>query len=588
MRIHLASALVLLAAACSSGSTDTARTGEVSFVLTQDETSDELTQFAVDVSNITLTKLNGNTVSAVPKATRIDFVELDALGELIAGLTLDAGVYTRLTMDLDFSNAEVLIAGQSTAATVQNQFGNPITGSIQVVLDFAAGARPVVGALRHNLFVLDLDLGQSIAVDGVNNIVTFTPVLNAELDPSNPKPIATRGILQSVNLNNRTFVLERRALDNSVLGTFTVQTNTTTVFQLDGQNGIGAPSLGMLPGYIGQYLFVQGSFTANLSPLNAVAVETGAGVPGNGQDWVIGHVTARSGGAGADATLTVTGRSLDVGTLTRHFNTQHTVNVSHADTKVLRRGSGNSLDTDAINVGQLVWIFGDISGTTLDATAATGVARLLPTAIFGVANAVPSGDSVSLDLVRFDLRDVAEFDFDVSGQVQADPDAFTVDVTGISTSGVIMGSKLRVEGWISGVGASGDDATGVSLVNRSTTARLMFCQWLTPTTAAVSQSSASTKIELNVDTATIRTVADGFGLVNLSSTPAPTIQKLAGIGVYRIIESGATELNLSFDTFRASLLTRAATTPVFRIAAFGTFDESTQAFSALTVTVILD
>ena len=55
-----------------------------------------------------------------------------------------------------------------------------------------------------------------------------------------------------------------------------------------------------------------------------------------------------------------------------------------------------------------------------------------------------------------------------------------------------------------------------------------------------------------------------------------------------LIESGATELNLSFDTFRASLLTRAATTPVFRIAAFGTFDESTQAFSALTVTVILD
>ncbi|MBL9075870.1 MAG: DUF4382 domain-containing protein [Planctomycetes bacterium] len=585
-RLLLPASLALLATACGSGSgsgPDTA--AEVSLVLT-DAATDELSQFEVTVQNIVFTKRNGDTVSVLPRRTRVDFLELQALNELVAGTALEAGVYRAVALELDFQGAAVVIAGASTPATVRDAAGAPITGVVPVTIDFPAGAQPLVRPGRNNLFVFDLQLDQSVTVDVPGNAVTFTPVWTVELDPTNPKPIAANGVLHSVDLNTRTFVVERRAPDDTAIGQFTVATTGATVFQLDGTVSLGAPGVGNLVAHTGDRVFVQGTLRPQDRVLTAVAVESGAGVPGNGQDQVFGHVVARSGGAGGDATLTVLGRSYDVGTDTRRFNTLHTVSVSFANTKVLRRGAGNDLDTDAIQIGQLVWLFGDLTATTLDATAATGTARLLPTAIFGVCVGTPSGGTLTLDLVRFDARDVAAFDFAIGGVPQADPDAFTVDVTGLSTTGITNGSKLRVDGWLRGVGTAGADATARAIVDRSTTARLLRCEW-SPATEGVLAANGATAIALDVAAASVRTVADGFGTVTLTSVPVPTIAPLAGAGIYSIVEDGAIEANLSFSQFRTSLLARQATTPVRRVTAFGTFDETSQAFAALTVTVLL-
>jgi hypothetical protein len=576
----------LIAAGCSNGGgNSTTSLGDVSLVLT-DAASDELSVFEVDVQNVVFEKANGNTVSVLPRRTRVDFLELESLGELIAGVRLEAGAYRRVTLELDFATARVVLVGQTTAATVKDATGAAITGVVPVTLDFPTGSRPLVRAGRNSLFVFDLQLDQSVVVDVPGNAVTFTPVWTLEVDPQNPKPIATNGVLQRVDLNARTFVVERRAPDDSVVAEFTVATVDTTVFQLDGGVQLGASGLGALVPHIGERLFVQGVLAADHTMLTAVAVESGAGVPGNGQDWVVGHVVGRTGGVGVDATLSVLGRSFDVSAGTRRFNTLHTVDVSHANTKVLRRGAGNGLDTDAINIGQLVWVFGDLSTTTLDATATTGVARLLRTSIFGVATAAPTNDTLTLDLVRFDLRDVAAFDFDVSGSVQADPDAFTVDVDGLATTGITTGTKMRVFGWIAGVDAAGADATALSIVNRTETARVLLCQWVPPRLGVLDASVAS-RVSLDVSAALVHVVGDGFGTVTLTNAPTPRIVPLLGAGIYSIVERGAIEANLSFAAFRQSLLARAATTPVFRVAAFGTFDDAAQTFSALTVTVIL-
>ena len=583
-------ALTLLAfalAGCKSGGGSDPATGELSLLLT-DAASDELDQFEVEVSNIVFTKANGNTVSVMPRSTRIDFVALQSLNELVAGLTLEAGSYRSVALVLDFADAAVVISGQATPAAVVDENGSAITGAIDVKVEFPAGSRPVVGAARHNLFVLDLELDQSVAVDAGNNRVTFTPVMRAEIDPSNPRPVVTTGFLHSLDIDARSFVVERRAIDNSVLGTFTVQTHGSTVFQLDGVLGAGAPGLGGLAAHIGQRVFVQGTMSSATRVLDAVAVESGHGVPGNGQDWVIGHVVARSGGAGSDPVLTVLGRSRDVSSGTRNYNTAHTVNLAMANTKVARRGAGNSLDTDAVNVGQRVWIFGTLSGTTLDASTTTGVARMLETHIFGIATGAPVNNVVTVDLVRFGLRAETAFNFTVSSQVQADPDNFEIGIGGLGTSGITTGSKLHATGWISGVGAAQPDATAASVVNRSTTARIMWCHWAPPSSTAVDGSSAAGTVVLDVSAAVIRTVGDGFGPYTLTPQPAPSLVPLAGFGFYRIIENGSIEANLSFAAFRDSLLQRTATTPVRRITALGTFDESTQRFSALSTTVVLN
>ena len=141
-------------------------------------------------------------------------------------------------------------------------------------------------------------------------------------------------------------------------------------------------------------------------------------------------------------------------------------------------------------------------------------------------------------------------------------------------------------GWIAGVGASGADATAVSITNRGTTAQVLFCQW-SPALAGVLSGAVAQTLTLDVGSAQKRSVTDGFGSVTLATSPAPRIVPLGTAGLYSIVENGSIEANLSFDAFRTSLLARASSSTVFRVSAFGTFDAGTQAFSALLVTVVL-
>ncbi len=588
MKRFLALSLVALTAlGCSGGGASSSdQYGDASVVLT-DAASDELAQFEVDVGNIVFTRRNGDTVAVMPRSTRVDFAQLDSLGELVSGLSLPAGVYTRATLDLDFTDAQVVIDGQTTPASVRDASGAPITGIVPVTIDFPSGSRPLVGAARNNLFVFDLDLDQSIAVDATGNSVTFTPVFSVELDPTNPHPIATTGVLHSVDANAGTFVVERRTPDDLVVREITVLTANDTAFQIDGGVQLGAPGLGNLIGHIGERVFVQGTIAGGTFALAAAAVEIGAGVPGNGQDWLLGHVVARSGGPGLDATLTVLGRSRDVGTGTRTYNTQHTVTVSFADTKVLRRGAGNGLDSDAIGIGQRVWVFGDLTGTALDATATTGVVRLLPTSVFGIANSAPANDTLTLDVTRFDLRAAALFDFTVDTVVQADPHAFAIDVTGLSSTGITTGSKVRAIGWLAGVGSSGADATATTLVDRTSTASLLVCTW-TPAANGVVVASGANALGVDVAGAALHTVVDGFGSTTLTAAPQPTLTALGLRGFYRIVQNGGLTVDRDFATFRADVLARGATAPVRWVSAFGAFDAGSQAFAAGSVTVVFD
>ncbi|MBM4061386.1 MAG: DUF4382 domain-containing protein [Planctomycetes bacterium] len=574
----------LLGAGCSNGGGGAPAAGEIALCLT-DAASDELAQFEVDVRNIVFTSRSGAMVSVLPRATRVDFVQLESVAELVVARGLEAGVYTRIALTLDFQGAEVLLHGQTVPATGRDANGDVLAGPVEVVIDLAAGSQPTVGSLRRHLYVLDLDLDQSVAVNSAANEVTFSPAIDVAVDPSAPKPIATTGILRSVDPVAGSFTVERRSTDGVVVCTFTVRTASTTVFQLDGAVSVGAAGLGSLAAHLGGRVFVQGTLDAETIVLDALAVESGTGVPGNGQDWVLGHVVSRTGGAGVDPTLAVLGHSVDFGPGTRRYGTLHTVNLSKANTKVLRRGTGNALDSDAVNVGQLVWVFGDLTGTNLDASGSTGVARLLVTSLYGIAAGPATGDLLTLNLTRIGLLPRASFAFTVSGQPQADPDAFTVDVTGLATAGLGSGSRVRVLGWIAAVGAAGADATALSLVDRTTAGKVLFCQWSPASTGAIAGTSA-TAITLDVANALIAAVGDGFAPVALQPAPPPTIRPALGLGFYTLVEGRAVELHFGWNAFQQALAARAATDPVFRIGAAGTYAATTQVFTALAVTVV--
>jgi hypothetical protein len=76
--------------------------------------------------------------------------------------------------------------------------------------------------------------------------------------------------------------------------------------------------------------------------------------------------------------------------------------------------------------------------------------------------------------------------------------------------------------------------------------------------------------------------------VTLTATPAPTVQALGSAGFYRIVQDRQVTTYSSFANFRSAVTTRAQSTPVFRVSAFGTFSSVGQVFSAATMTVVLD
>ena len=223
------------------------------------------------------------------------------------------------------------------------------------------------------------------------------------MDPTRPKPVALRGFLTSVDEVNLTVEIEKRDIIGTRIGTTAVRVAPTTVYQVNGVVYVGAAGLAALaPFAVGQVVYAQGALTTTDGMLRAVAIEAGFGTRGNGQDWVIGHITNRDLGTGTDATLTVMGRSFDEPGGPFRFNTQHTVRVSFTQTNVLRRGFGNSLNSDALNVGQKIIAFGafDTGTTNLDATDSSGVVRMLRTHVFGIAASAPIANTLTMNVSR--------------------------------------------------------------------------------------------------------------------------------------------------------------------------------------------
>jgi hypothetical protein len=582
--------LLFVVASCGSAvTTSTTGTSTATIALT-DAASDDVDLFEVDVENITLTRLDDSTVSVMAKKARVDFAQLETVTELLVGVSIPVGVYKNMSMTLDFAGAQVFLRGKTTQATILDENGSTITGDVTVNVVFPANSRPRTIVGHNHLFLLDLDLNQSLAVNLTSNSVTFSPVATAELDPKNPKPVFTTGILKSVNVSMRTVTVERRTLLGAVVGTYVVSTTSTTVYQIDGRNFQGTTGLATLAGVsANSRVFVKGTLSTTSRTLVAATIETGNGSPGNGQDYVIGHIVARDNGSGANAILTVLGRSVDVSSSVRRFSTTHTVSVNLGLTKVLKRHSNSNVTINSLNVGQRIAAFGIATGTALDATGPSGVVRMLKTSVWGTANVLPSGGTLTLNASRIGRRPIGSFNFTVGSTIQALSTAFTVDVSSLSTAGITIGSKIRAIGFINPVDIGGDrNMLAESFVNRSTSGALLLCQWVTATTTAVT-STTSTAITLDVSSASIKVIGDGFGTTTLSNTPAPpTIQPLLGVGVYRIIENGAVELHHDFHTFSTSLSARIGpNSKVFRVAAWGTRSSGIQTIKALTVSVVL-
>ncbi len=604
LAVLVAAAVAVFCTCGCSDSTDKIQSpeqGEVTIVLT-DAPSDDIAVFEVDVTEIALKAASGAVVYALPRRQRVDFAQLTDAGQLLVGRRLPAGFYTDVTMTLDFSTAVVMLQEETTPAALFDAGGNPLTGTMAVRVVFGPNNRPNIIIRRNRLFVFDFNLDASTIVDTIANSVTVRPIINAVVDPTNPKPIITTGRLVSADAATGQIVLSiRNPRTDEEIAEYTVHTWPWTAFHVDGNPysnlaGAGIAALASLPADARVWVHsIWEQLTVGIGDkvVKAYFVEAGLGVPGSGQDWCQGLITARTGGEGADPTLTVQGCTYKAGTPgTWSFNQEITMDASFAGSKVLHRGSVFSLNTDYLNVGQRITVYGDLTGTTMDATGtANGIIRCIRTDIFGFASGPLTDNKLTIELKRIGLRPIALFDFVVDGTVQAATDAF-VAFTLVDASTVGASTPVKLRGFVAPVGTSAalPDFTADTVIDRSAVASLLICEWSPADENAISPAAGSISMDL---TGTVYAKVDwGFvAMADLDPADPPEIVPMFGLGIYLIHQAGTNEVYLSFEAFSDALVGKLGPAgKVYQVFALGKYDNTPglQKLSASSVVVVLE
>jgi len=472
LRISLVAA-VALAAACGHSSGSSSSEATLTVALT-DAASDDVASFTVGIASIQLTRARGGTVEVLAAPVSVDLATLQELSQIVNVTTVPPGFYTAASITLDFQGARCVLIGQTTPAALVDEDGNPLDGLVAMPLSLAGAPLRALGG-RHRVLELDFDLDQSLTVDVGANEVTVAPTIVVRLDRSDPRELIAMGSLVSVDAATALAVVDLKTLDGTFLRRVEFALAAGAVYQIDGVPSVGTNGLrafaAVPPG-----TWVQGYGAAHPSAnrIDVKFLEAGAGTWNGGSDILEGHVIGRSGGAGMDATLTVLGRSQDATHSSFLFNAVFSVEVSFAGTKVVRRGDSAAYDTDELNVGQRVRIFGALSGLTMDATSASSVARAQPTRVLGFSIGAPGGGVLTMDLERVDLRLEGEFDWSQGGATPPDPLRFIVDVGSLADElGIVDGTPVVARGFFAAVDDADEDFVAAALVNRDRSPSLL-------------------------------------------------------------------------------------------------------------------
>jgi hypothetical protein len=567
----------------------TTGTGDTSFSAT-DAASDELETFQVDVTDISLTRPDGVVLHTLPATQRVDFADLVNESQLLTAYGALAGIYKSVSMTLDFSNADVVIAGQTQPATVTDQSGNPITGPITLPIQFPGNAPLVVTPGLHRLVSLDFDLDGSCSIDTSTNTVQLGPVIKAEAQPSVPKPHDVFGSLASVTTSSSSIGITINAPARNFLPgpAFTINTTSSTIFFIEGQPAVGAAGFALATGMpLGCAVSAQGSVDLATRSITATNVEMW--IP---KDLVHGHVLSRD----AAGNLTVRGLAVQFAndgsylSETALFNQTITVQASAA--KVYERFNSNQLDQNAIGVGARIFARGVFNQSTMTLDCSQGHVLLPETGIYGFLNQPSSGGTLAMTVARFGRRPVADFNFTVGTTVTADPNNYVINTSTLNVASIASGAPIAIRGLIapwnqSPPGSSGvSNATAVTVVDRSAVAAL-YVGWPLPTAQDLTATTAS--LTVSTTGAFHHYVDDGFIVptqINGTATIVPSSTAL--LDYFAIVQDGGITLYLDYASCEADLAGRLAAGANARVVmALGAWSAGTETLTASRVAVFL-
>ncbi len=456
-----------LGAGC--GSSSSADLGSSVTLAATDAASDEIASFVVRIASVELARSDGLEIDVLPEPFLVDFAALEDVSRVLNLTVVPPGTYDSATVTLDLTDASVVLVGKSVAATVRN--GDGASFDVPLELPVQLGGALVVALRENRVLELDFDLDQSVDVDWAANEVRVEPGLVVRVDPAQPKELALGGSYRVADVFLQRFWLAIETSPTNPNLLVPVEVDANTVFQIDGVPIQGMSGFLDLVAHLpGTWVQVFGSADPDAALIRATTVEVGAGTYNGGSDIVEGHIVARSGGPGSSPTLTVLGHSNNAIHTVFLYDRPFTVTTDVVNTKVVRRGSALMFDTDDLNVGQRVRVFGalDQPSLTIAANTATDVIRLQPTRAKGYALGAPNMGGLEVDLERVDKRGESVFSWLDGGISQPDPDMLQVWVGTLGdTLAIDVGTPVEALGFFSGVDDNDEDFAADALVNRA-------------------------------------------------------------------------------------------------------------------------
>jgi hypothetical protein len=590
-------------------------------VVTLSDVNGDFTSYVVNIDSIYLTRTDGVQFPVLGSVETVDLVKIHDLTELVDAPAVPVGTYTTLTLALDYSTAAITVDvnGVPTIATAVDANGKPVSVySLAVTLD--PKNQLVINSGACTRLALDINLAASNTVDlstSPPTVKVVQPFITATVAPADQTVMRARGILVVSQPSSSDYVVNMRPFNDllSALGALTVNTTSSTYFNIDGVAYTGAAGLTAM-----QSLLVStpiaaygtlGSFSTITPGFNATEVYAGTSLESPIADYLTGTVSAVSG-----TTLTLRGASYvpRIGSFTASsYYAAVPVTVGPA-TIVSEDGvAASGLSTKSISVGQLVSVSGQATQdsttnllTSLDATgqaagAQQGQVRMHPTPLWGTLNSAASG-SLSLNVLALGNFAPGALTFTGTGTTSANdaiPASYAVNTPGIDASATPAGTLLEAVGVVTPFGSAPPDFTASAVTPGTSTPQTLVVEWENGGAASPFSIASSAGLVVDLSNAnlssTVRYIATGPTRTDLTTLAAsPTIGFASGttltLAVGPQVVSGVSTIAVfndppDFATALSSALN--GTNHVYRLVCVGQYSSATNTFTATQVAVNL-
>jgi len=436
--------------------------GQLELLVTDAE--EDFITYQVSINGIELERRDGSTVEVIARPAEVDFVQYQELSELFAVSSIPSGVYEKVIMTLDYTDAEIVVQneqGQPLEAQVVDPNGNAVT-ELDVEVTLGGTEQVVITPTRLARLTLDLDLGAS------NSIVSFEPPV-VEVEPfvlarafvDEDRELRVRGLLADVDEPEEAITLSVRPmrLRQGDFGRFTFKVDEQTLYEVDGLELTGAEGLSAMADLASETPVVAFGSHSDIDDTQvADRVLAGSSVAWAGQDLLRGIVRAREGNR-----LTIAGAVVEPEDRAAAFLGEIALTLDET-TRVTGYRPGEAT-IEQLSVGTSILALGQFEQDSFSAEG--GIVRMRLSRLTGQVN---RPEPLTMDLLAINRLGAGRFDFSGTGMSEmedADPENYEIDTANLDASRLAAQEWIQVRGFPTAFGSAPLDFRAFSIINPS-------------------------------------------------------------------------------------------------------------------------